>query len=124
MNDAIRSNGSPIRSVSNWHDPDTSTARDRRLPGSNTLIEKDPVARRHAEQIGCTPNDVILELADLAVGINHLPHHLDDAESALFIYRTHDDAGEVIEIDRLALNQHRRRDQLIRSAGIKPEAAF
>src|SRR6266568_1673604 len=101
-----------------------SAARDRGLPGGNTVLEIDPVARRYAEQIGCTPDDVILELADLAVGINHLPHHLDDAESALFIYRTHDDAGEVIEVDRLALDQRRGRDQLIRGTGIKPEAGF
>src|SRR5438132_10977354 len=119
MPGARRSHGSP----SHCHDSDISAARDRGLPGSNTVLEIDPVARSHDEQIGCTPNDVILELADLAVGINHLPHHLDDTESALFIYRTHDDAGEVIEIDRLALNQHRGRDQLIRGAGIKPEAA-
>src|SRR5438046_8121521 len=97
---------------------------DRGLPGGNTVLEIDPVARRYAEQIGCTPDDVTLELADLAVGVNQLPHHLDDTESALLIHRTHDDTGEVIEIDRLALDQRRGRNQLIRGTGIKPEAAF
>ena len=43
---------------------------DRGLPGGNTVLEIDPVARRYAEQIGCTPDDIILELADLAVGVN------------------------------------------------------
>src|SRR5436190_5493832 len=103
---------------------DILAAHDRGLPGGNTVLEIDPVARSYAEQIGCTPDDVILELADLAVGVNHLPHHLDDTESALLIHRTHDDAGEVIEIDRLALDQCRGRDQLIRGTGIKSEAAF
>src|SRR5437899_10663205 len=122
MSGAGRSDGSPGRGVSDCRDPDISAARNRGLPGRNTVLEIDPVARRHAEQIGCTPNDVILELADLPVGINHLPHHLDDAESALFIYPNHYDAGEVTEFDRLALNQHRGRAQLIRVARIEPEA--
>src|SRR5258708_36802143 len=98
-------------------------AGDRGPPGSNAVLEIDPVARRHAQQIGRTPDDVVLELADLAVGVNQLPHHLDDTEPALLIHRTHDDAGEVIEIDRLALDHRRGRDQLIRGTGIKPEAA-
>jgi hypothetical protein len=45
-------------------------ARDRGLPGGNAVLEIDPVARRYAQQIGCTPDDVILELADLAIGVN------------------------------------------------------
>src|SRR6202790_2644585 len=62
---------------------DISAACDRGLPGGNPVLEIDPVARRHAEQVRRPPHDVILELADLAVGVNQLPHHLDDAEPAV-----------------------------------------
>src|SRR5450759_4858866 len=47
----------------------------------------------------CAPDHVVLELADLAVGVNQLPHHFDNAEPAFLIHRAHDDAGEMIEID-------------------------
>ena len=96
----------------------------RRLPGGDAVLEIDPVARGHAKQIGRTPDHIVLELADLAVGIDQLPHHFDDAEPARLIHRTHDDAGEMIEVDRLALDQRRGRDQLIGVAAIEPETAF
>src|SRR5437588_11139001 len=99
-------------------------ASSRRLPGGDAMLEIDPVARRHTEQIGGPPDHVILELANLTVGIHQLPHHFDNAEPARFIHRAHDDAGEVIKIDRLALHQGRRGDQLVCRAGIKSEAAF
>ena len=88
------------------------------------MLEIDPVTRRHAEQVGGAPDHIILELADLAIGVNQFPHHFDDAEPARFIHRAHDDAGEMIEIDRLALDQRRGRDQSIGGTRIKPEAAF
>ena len=88
------------------------------------VLEIDPVARGNAEQISRAPDNVVLELADLAVRIYQLPHHLDDTEPALLIDRTHDDAGEMIEIDRLAFSPRRRRDQMIRRTVIELEAAF
>ena len=94
------------------------------LSGSDTVLEVDPVSGRHPKQIGGTPDHVVFELTDLAVGVDQLPHHFDNAPSAGLIHRTHDDAGEMIEINRLTLDQHRRRDQLVRRSRIKPEAAF
>src|ERR1044071_1262916 len=88
------------------------------------VLEIDPIARGNAEQIGRAPDNVVFELADLAVRIYQLPHHLDDAEPALLIDRTHDDAGEVIEIDRLAFGPRRLGDQMICGTGIELEAAF
>src|SRR5260370_39226063 len=56
-----------------------SAVRARRgLPAGNTMLEIDPVPRGYAQQIGRAPDDVILELAGLTVGISRLPHHLDD----------------------------------------------
>src|SRR3984893_16219553 len=92
--------------------------------GGDTALEINPIARRHAQEIGGAPDHVVLELADLAVGIDKLPHHFDDAKPALLIHRAHDDAGEMIEIDRLTLDQHRGGDQLICRAGIKPETGL
>src|ERR1700716_3334344 len=107
----------PGRSVSHCRGHEVSAAPGRGgLSAGNTMPE--------VQQIGGTPDHVVLELADLAIGIDQLPHHFDDAKSALLIHRAHDDAGEMIEIDRLALDQGCRRDQLIRSTWIKPEAAF
>src|SRR5260221_3314650 len=96
----------------------------RGLPPGNAMLEIDPVARRHPQKIGGAPYDIVLELADLAVGIHQLPHHFDDAEPAGLIHRAHDNAGEMIKIDGLALDQGRGRDQLIRSTSSKPEAPF
>ncbi len=94
------------------------------MPLRYTVLEIDPVARGNAEQIRGTPDDIVLELADLAIGIDQLPHHLDDAQPALLVYRAHDDAGEMIEIDRLALDLGRRGNQPVRGAGIELEAGF
>src|SRR5258706_1621731 len=87
------------------------------------MFEIDPIARGHGQEIGGAPDHVVLELADLAVGVPQLPHHFDDAEPALLIHGAHEDAGKRIEIARLTLDQRRGGDQLIRRAGIKPKAA-
>src|SRR5438105_12453393 len=63
------------------------------------VLEIDAVAPGNAEQIGGTPQHVVLELGDLAVDENHLPHHLDDAQPPFLIDLAHDDAGETIKID-------------------------
>src|SRR5688500_7561963 len=83
-------------------------ARGHLLLISHAMLEIEAIARRNAEQVRRTPHDIVLELADLAVGVDHLPHHLDDAEPALLVDRTHDDAGETIEIDGVALGTRRR----------------
>src|SRR5882672_11075406 len=88
------------------------------------MLEIDPVAGRYAQQVGGAPDDIVLELADLTVDISQLPHHFDDPEPALLIHRAHDDAGEMIEIDRLALDPRRGGYQLIRGTGIEPETGF
>ena len=95
-----------------------------RLPLRHAVLEIDPVARRNTEEVRSTPHDIVLELADLAVGVDQFPHHLDDTEPALLVYRAHDDAGEMIEIDGLAFDARRRCDQLICRTGIELEPAL
>ena len=99
------------------------SARDGALNNSEFFTRQRGTGA-HAEQIGRAPHHIVLELADVAVGIDQLPHHLDDALAALFVDRAHDDAGEVIEIDRLALHQGRFRDQLGGGRRIELEAGL
>src|SRR5579872_5433860 len=94
------------------------------LPGSDTMLEIKPVAGGYPQQIGRAPNHIVLELAHLAVGINEFPHHLDDAQAAPLIHRTHDHAREMIEVDRLTFDQRCGCDQFVGCSGIEPEAAF
>src|SRR3954447_10768782 len=68
------------------------------------VLEIDAVAPGNAEQIGGTPQHIVLELGDFAVGEHHLPHHLDDTATAFLIDLAHDHAGEAIEIDRIVLD--------------------
>ena len=56
----------------------------------NCVLQLDPVALGNPEQVGSTPDHIVLELADLAVGIDQLPHHLHDALAAVFVERAHD----------------------------------
>src|ERR1700688_4774035 len=51
-------------------------------PRGDAVLEIDPVAGGYPEQVGGAPDHVILELADLTVGVDQLPHHLDNAQSA------------------------------------------
>ncbi len=66
--------------------------------GNDALAQGNPLARRNAEQVGDTPDQVFLKLGDAAVGVDHLPHHLDEAQAALFVELAHQQAGEAIEV--------------------------
>src|SRR5580700_2756727 len=92
------------RSVPDCRISGVSVALHRRgLCAGNAVLEIDAVTRRHAEQVGGAPDYIVLELVDLAIGVHQFPHHFDNAEPTGFINRAHDDAGEMIEVDRLAL---------------------
>ena len=71
------------------------------------------LARGDAEQIGGAPDQIVLELGDAAVGIDDLPHHLDHAPAAVLVERAVEQAGEMIEVDRLVLGRGRLVDQLV-----------
>src|ERR1700753_3514195 len=66
-----------------------------RMLGSDAMLQLDAVARGDRQQIGGSPDPIVLELADLSVGEHELPHHLDDPKPAGLIDLAHDDAGEV-----------------------------
>src|SRR5712691_301218 len=89
--------------------------------GGHVMTQLDPVARGNAEQVRGPPEQVVLELGDAAVGVDHFPHHLDHAPPAVLIERPVDQAGEVIEIDCLVLGLGGVEDQLVGRRFIEAE---
>ena len=70
----------------------TGFMRRRPVSGSRILAadpppQLDALVRRHAEQVGGAPHQIVFQLVALAVGIDDLPHHLDDAGAAGFVER-------------------------------------
>src|SRR3974377_2171698 len=53
----------------------------------NAVLEIDPIARRHPQQVSSAPDDVILELAHLTVGVHQFPHHLANAQPTRLLHR-------------------------------------
>src|SRR6185369_5128006 len=90
----------------------------------HALAQCDAVARGNAQQIGGTPHQVILELVHAPVRENHFPHHLDDTEAARLVERAVDQAGEVIEVDRLVVGARAGIDQLLRRRVVEREAGL
>src|SRR5262249_27968386 len=67
-----------------WPRGRRSPARDALLhragaTAGDEALEFEPVARRDGKKVRGAPKHVVFELGDLAVGVDQLPHHLDDA---------------------------------------------
>src|SRR6516162_5407433 len=58
-----------------------SRRRRRAKPRGDAMLQLDPVACRYRQKIGGPPHHIVLELSNLAVGIDQFPHHLDDAQT-------------------------------------------
>ena len=103
-----------------------STAGRRRVaPGRDAMLELDPVARGHAEQVGGAPDHIVLELADLGRRRKPAPTSFPQCVSRPSSSTgAHDDTGEMVEIDGLALDQRGRRDQFVRRAGFERQSGF
>src|SRR6204780_2879577 len=95
----------------------------RSLAG-NAPAQIDPLARRHPEQIGGAPQEVILELIALAVGIDDFPHHFDDLGAAFFVQRAVEETGEMIKVDGFVLRRRCLVDQFVGGVVVEREAAF
>src|SRR5262245_56431554 len=89
--------------------------------GGHAPAQLDPVAPGDAKQIRGAPDQIVLELADAAVGVDHLPHHLDHAPPSILVERPVDQAGEVVEVDRLVLGLGRLGDQLVGGRVVETE---
>src|SRR5208283_109671 len=95
----------------------------RRLVPS-VLPQRHTLPRRHAKQLGDAPDDILLAFVDVAVCVSELPEHADELAAAFLVERTFQDAGEMIEIDGLALALGRMRDQVARLRMGEIEALF
>src|SRR4029077_882157 len=90
----------------------------------DALAQCNSVVRGDPQQIGGAPHQVILELVDAPVREHDFPHHLDDTEAARLVERAVDQAGEVIEIDRLVVGPRAGIDQLLRRGVVEREAGL
>src|SRR3979490_1502236 len=84
------------------------------------LAQLDPLARGGAEQSGGPPEQVVLEFGDVTVRVGDLPHHFDDPAPSGFVERAVDEAGEMIEIDRLMLGLRGLGHELVGGGLVEP----
>ncbi len=89
----------------------------RRLAGASSIRSCAEIP----EKVGGPPEQIVLEFADPAVREGDLPHHLDHAPPPVLVERTVDQAGEVIEVDRLVLGFGRLGDQNIGGGVVEVE---
>ena len=79
----------------------------------NAAAQRDTVARGHPQQIGDAPHQVILEFVD-APSANTISHIISTIPRRPgFVERAVDQAGEMIEVDRLVLGERADIDQLL-----------
>jgi hypothetical protein len=67
--------------------------------GANSLAQLHPLSRGHPQQIGDTPDDVILEFIHSTVGIHNFPHHLNEQAATFVVQKLIELAAEMVEID-------------------------
>ena len=67
--------------------------------GRNLLAKLDPLSRCHPQQIGDTPDDVVLEFIHSTVGIHNLPHPLNESAATFVVQKLIELTGEMVEID-------------------------
>jgi hypothetical protein len=65
----------------------------------NLLAQLDPLSRGYPQQIGGTPDDIILEFIHSTVGIHNFPHHLNEPATTFVVQKLIELAGEMVEID-------------------------
>src|ERR1700730_15260982 len=81
----------------------------------NLLAKLDPLSRGHPQQIGDTPDDMVLEFIHSTVGIHNLPHHLNEPAATFVVQKLIELAGEMVEIDGGPVDGSRFPEQPVRS---------
>src|SRR5262249_49852856 len=108
---ALRADPSSLALPRCWRGGSLAACRMRAL-GRHAPADLDALARRDAQEIGSAPNHVLLEFAHPSVSIDDFPHHLDNAPPPRIVDRAVDQAGEMIEIDGVAIRSRRLLDEL------------
>ena len=67
--------------------------------GRNLLAKLHPLSRGHPQQIGDTPDDVVLEFIHSTVGVHNFPHHPNEPAATFVVQKLIELAGEMVEID-------------------------
>ena len=67
--------------------------------GRNLPAKLHPLSRRHPQQIGDTPDDVVLEFIHSTVGVHNFPHHPNEPAATFVVHKLIELAGETVEID-------------------------
>src|SRR5215471_4128595 len=76
-----------------------------RLPGRDAMAYLDAPARRYPQQVRRPPDHILLEFRYTTVSIDHFPHHLDQTQAAILVERAVDQAGEMVEVDGIAISR-------------------
>jgi hypothetical protein len=67
--------------------------------GRNLLAKLDPLSRGHFQQIGDTPDNIVLEFINSTVGVHNFPHHPNELAATFAVQKLIELAGEMVEID-------------------------
>ena len=79
--------------------------------GRNLLAQFDPLSRGHPQQIGDTPDDIILEFIHSTVGIHNFPHHPNEPAATFVVQKLIELAAEMVEIDGGPVDRNRFLEQ-------------
>jgi hypothetical protein len=67
--------------------------------GRNLLAKLHSLSRGHSQQIGDTPDDVVLEFIHSTVDVHNFPHHPNEPAATFVVQKLIELAGETVEID-------------------------
>jgi hypothetical protein len=79
--------------------------------GRNLLAQFYPLSCGHPQQIGDTPDDIILEFIHSTVGIHNFPHHLNEPAATFVVQKLIELAVEMVEIDGGSVDRNRFLEQ-------------
>jgi hypothetical protein len=79
--------------------PASDSSEQGNAVGSNLLAKLYPLSRGHPQQIGDTPDDIVLEFIHPTVGAHNFPHHPNEPAATFVVQKLIELAGETVEID-------------------------
>jgi len=79
--------------------PAGNSSEQGKAVGRNLLAKLHPLSRGHPQQIGDTPDDVVLEFIHSTVGVHNFPHHPNEPAATFVVQKLIELAGETVEID-------------------------
>jgi hypothetical protein len=79
--------------------PAGNSSEQGKAVGRNLQAKLHPLSRGHPQQIGDTPDDVVLEFIHSTVGVHNFPHHPNEPAATFVVQKLIELAGETVEID-------------------------